>query len=83
MDEYLKRNYLKEEEFLDEFYHIATIAATGVNGEEDKGVRLWILVLTRAARIGDTYAYIQSLTPVPSLSPPVPLLPPVPLRRRG
>ncbi len=32
MDEHLKRNYLKEEEFLDEFYDLAAIAAEEING---------------------------------------------------
>lgn len=33
MDEHLKRHYLKEEEFLDEFYDVASVAAKFLDGE--------------------------------------------------
>ena len=33
MDEYLARNYLKEEEFLDEYGEVASVAARTLNGE--------------------------------------------------
>src|SRR5690242_14030026 len=33
MAEYMKRHYLREEEFLDEFYNVATVASKILNGD--------------------------------------------------